>query len=429
MRGPSIFLSYSHRDERKKDLFVTQLGVKYAADLWNDDRIRPGEDWKHEIDRAMARAKVAVLLVTANFLTSNFILDVEVPKLLKQHREDGLDIFPVIAEECAWDLVPWLAEMNVRPKNGRPVWDGSRYVNRKLADIVREIDAILVNTPAREGRSRPVLPTVRGSRHRTGVAEALDEIDEALGDAGGSGRMGDIAEVERVIVIAVSHGAPLYNRGDIMGCAEIYLQTVMRLNNLLGAAAGLKTPRMRGMGPPLPLMPVDDAAKAEGDAMAVAREELLRVSALKLTAANADKVAWEIRHAFDHVRFISHVLKAVEAAFARLRDSHARYHQALPEAITTALAQGALIYKEGRTRGKNWIKGCAVVYLHAAREMLSFLESGEVGNDETSAASIGVAQAELKTAVRRSGALLKENAYQMAWDIRYALERIVGAVV
>jgi hypothetical protein len=175
-------------------------------------------------------------------------------------------------------------------------------------------------------------------------------------------------------------------------------------------------------------MPEAGAAATPDAAVMVAREELRRVSALKLTVANADKAAWEIRHVFDQIRFISNVMKAVESAFARLRAPKARYSLLLPEVVASAIAQGGLIYKEGRTRDKNWIKGCAVVYLYAAREMLSFLESGEIGNDETSVASIGIAEAELKTAVRRGSALLKDDAYRMAWDIRYALERIAAAV-
>ena len=51
---------------------------------------------------AMARATVAVLLVSADFLTSDFILDEEVPKLLKRRDQEGLLIFPILIKPCAW---------------------------------------------------------------------------------------------------------------------------------------------------------------------------------------------------------------------------------------------------------------------------------------------------------------------------------------
>src|ERR1041385_8450291 len=81
MKRPIIFVSYSHRDERDKSRLVTQIRVLERdsdVDLWDDNRIKPGSDWETDIDAAMTRAKVAVLLVTANYLPSKFILDVEV---------------------------------------------------------------------------------------------------------------------------------------------------------------------------------------------------------------------------------------------------------------------------------------------------------------------------------------------------------------
>ena len=82
-----IFVSYSHKDEREKDKLLSHLGVlqhQGLIDLWSDDRIGAGTHWKQEISEAIAQAKVAILLISANFLTSDFILGEEVPKLLKR---------------------------------------------------------------------------------------------------------------------------------------------------------------------------------------------------------------------------------------------------------------------------------------------------------------------------------------------------------
>lgn len=77
MKSPSVFISYSHKDEAWKDRLVTHLGVLQSQgllDLWDDRRIGAGQDWHQEIEQAMAAASVAVLLVSADFLTSQFIL-------------------------------------------------------------------------------------------------------------------------------------------------------------------------------------------------------------------------------------------------------------------------------------------------------------------------------------------------------------------
>lgn len=140
---PSIFISYSHQDEKEKDQLLSHLGVlKHVGliDLWSDDRIRAGADWETEINQAMAQARIAVLLISANFLDSDFILSKEIPALLKRREQEGLIVFPVIARACTWKMVDWLAKMNVRPKGGKPVWgEGGVYVDDHLAGIAEEI--------------------------------------------------------------------------------------------------------------------------------------------------------------------------------------------------------------------------------------------------------------------------------------------------
>ena len=143
MSRPIVFISYSHKDEIEKDRLLSHLGVLQCAgliDLWSDDRIGAGSDWEEEISKAMAQAQVAILLITANFLTSDFILRTEVPELLKRHHGEGLIVFPVIAKACAWETVDWLRQMNVQPKNGTPVWsDDGSHIDEDLAAIAQKV--------------------------------------------------------------------------------------------------------------------------------------------------------------------------------------------------------------------------------------------------------------------------------------------------
>jgi hypothetical protein len=145
--GSMVFVSYSHEDEAEKEALLSHLRVlETGADLievWSDDEIGSGEAWEAAIDKAISRARVAVLLVSANFLTSDFILKKEVPALLKRRQRDGVTVFPVIAKSCAWRRIDWLAKMNVRPKNGRPVFDASKDADAALATIAEEIATIV----------------------------------------------------------------------------------------------------------------------------------------------------------------------------------------------------------------------------------------------------------------------------------------------
>lgn len=100
---PSVFISYSHADAA----FLTRLRVHLrplekanVIDLWDDQKIRAGAKWKSEIERALARAVIAVLLVSADFLASDFIVDNELPPLLQAAEKKGTVILPVIVKPC-----------------------------------------------------------------------------------------------------------------------------------------------------------------------------------------------------------------------------------------------------------------------------------------------------------------------------------------
>jgi hypothetical protein len=138
-----VFISYSHQDETWKDLLVTQLSVLEAENLlhvWDDRKIQVGDNWKQNISDAMRSASIAILLVSADFLTSKFIRSEEVPKILARQKQDGLRVVPIIIRPCAWKLVSWLAEIQVRPKDGRALSSGnSNQIDQDLTDLVTEI--------------------------------------------------------------------------------------------------------------------------------------------------------------------------------------------------------------------------------------------------------------------------------------------------
>ncbi len=182
MNQPLIFISYSHKDEEEKEKLLAHLGVLQRTgdiNLWNNDCIEAGAVREQEISQAMERAKIAILLVSANFLASDFINRQEVPRLLERRSNEDLAVFPVIAKACAWRQVEWLARLNVRPKNGRPVWGGgSNRVDEDLAAIAEEVAGLIKQTPA------PVpLEPIKGETVKRGFAalsELMQEDDEAF---------------------------------------------------------------------------------------------------------------------------------------------------------------------------------------------------------------------------------------------------------
>ncbi len=142
-----IFISYSHRDEVWKDRLVTHLNVLGMAGLlevWEDRQIKAGDHWYAEIETAIAAADVAILLITKDFLTSPFVLEKEVPALLKRRNEQGLRVIPLVVAPCAWERIPWLGPIQARPKDGRPISGGDDHrIDQDLADLAEEIHDLL----------------------------------------------------------------------------------------------------------------------------------------------------------------------------------------------------------------------------------------------------------------------------------------------
>ncbi len=140
-----IFISYSHKDKKWKDLLVTHLKVlEDQLDAWEDSRIQAGDQWLNEIETAMNDAHAAILLVSADFFNSGFIKGVEVPALFKRREKEGMKIFPLIVKPCAWAEIEWLNPIQARPLDVKPLSGRRNHtIDAILSDFAVEIKNIL----------------------------------------------------------------------------------------------------------------------------------------------------------------------------------------------------------------------------------------------------------------------------------------------
>ena len=120
---PTIFISYSHKDERPwKELVEGHLRVAERQSeflVWSDRRMAGGDAWRKVIDRELEAADIAVLLISHNFLTSAFIMDHEVNVLLERKQQEGLRLYPILIRSCNWSSVDWLENLTIRPLDGK----------------------------------------------------------------------------------------------------------------------------------------------------------------------------------------------------------------------------------------------------------------------------------------------------------------------
>jgi hypothetical protein len=107
----SIFISYAQGDQGKLkwrerlQLFLSAF-KDAELDVWDDTRIEAGADWRAEIEIALKRTRVAVLLIGPSFLGSEFINQNELPHLLKAAATDGVTVLPLLTNHCSYTKTP-----------------------------------------------------------------------------------------------------------------------------------------------------------------------------------------------------------------------------------------------------------------------------------------------------------------------------------
>ena len=95
----NVFISYNHRDNdwlERLRVHLRPLERDYALDIWDHTLIQAGANWSDEIKRAIESAKAGLLIVSADFLASDFIANNELPPLLDAAQKDGAVIMSLI---------------------------------------------------------------------------------------------------------------------------------------------------------------------------------------------------------------------------------------------------------------------------------------------------------------------------------------------
>src|SRR5262245_41448071 len=146
-RQTHVFISYSHKDKDWLERLRVHLRPLERElpqlEIWDDTRIKVGSKWRAEIASVTARTKVAVLLVSADFLASDFIANNELPPLLQAAESDGARILSVILSPSRFEKMPSLSQFQTVNDPSEPLVDmesGKReVVFVKVADAIEEL--------------------------------------------------------------------------------------------------------------------------------------------------------------------------------------------------------------------------------------------------------------------------------------------------
>lgn len=137
----SVFFSYSHADEALRDQLEKQLALlkrNGIIETWHDRRIGPGQDFAKEIDKHVETDDIFLLLVSADFIASDYCFNHEMKRAMQRHEAGEAIVVPVILRACHWQGAPF-GKLNAIPRDGKPV---TSYADRDQAlyEVAKAVD-------------------------------------------------------------------------------------------------------------------------------------------------------------------------------------------------------------------------------------------------------------------------------------------------
>lgn len=145
-----VFISYSHKDESLRSELEGHLAFlsEYGDPIWHDRMITPGSEWANEIDVNLNTCNIILLLISADFLHSQYCYKIEFKRAMERHKAGEAVVIPIILRDVFWEFGE-LKGLQALPKDGKAVtsrhWDNKDAAFRNVAEGVRTVvDGMIV---------------------------------------------------------------------------------------------------------------------------------------------------------------------------------------------------------------------------------------------------------------------------------------------
>lgn len=161
----SVFFSYAHADEILRDQLEKQLALlkrQGVIETWHDRRIGAGAEFAQEIDEHVNSDDIILLLVSPDFLDSDYCYEREMIRALERHDAGEAIVIPVILRPCEWQHAPF-GKLNAVPPDGRPVTkfadrdDAMLEVTKALRSAAEKVNAKRSSAPRKSQATKPTV--------------------------------------------------------------------------------------------------------------------------------------------------------------------------------------------------------------------------------------------------------------------------------
>ncbi|MPW19734.1 TIR domain-containing protein [Paraburkholderia sp. CNPSo 3157] len=168
----SVFFSYTHIDESLRDQLEIHLSLMKREGLisaWHDRRIIAGDNLDDSIDEQLEKADIILLLVSANFIASEYCIATEMTRALERHKAGDARVIPVILRACDWHSAPF-GKLNAVPTDGRPVTSWANQ-DEAFTDIAKSIRKAVAATASAAAPKVGTASAARSSAPQPAVVE------------------------------------------------------------------------------------------------------------------------------------------------------------------------------------------------------------------------------------------------------------------
>jgi tetratricopeptide (TPR) repeat protein len=135
-----LFYCYARKDKPFRDeleIHLSWLKRRYQLTDWYDREILPGEEWEQTIDKDLNTAHLIILLISPDFMASDYCFGKEMRRALERHKEGTCRVIPIILRPTYWEDAPF-SNIQLLPTNAKPItsWPNP---DEAFQDVVTEI--------------------------------------------------------------------------------------------------------------------------------------------------------------------------------------------------------------------------------------------------------------------------------------------------